>query len=87
MKLNKNFISHNSGNTAVLIPVGSESDFSGIVKGNKTLGMILDLLKEETTEETIVKKLKTRFNDDGGRIESDVKMLIAELRKIGAIDE
>lgn len=56
MKLNKNFVSHNSGGVTVLIPVGSSADFSGVVKGNKTLGAILDCLKEETTEELIIKK-------------------------------
>ena len=56
MKLNKNFVSHNSGGVTVLIPVGSGADFSGVVKGNKTLGAILDCLKEETTEELIIKK-------------------------------
>ena len=87
MKLNKNFVSHNSGGVTVLIPVGSSADFSGVVKGNKTLGAILDCLKEETTEELIIKKMNEKFDAKDGKIESDVKKLIEELRKIGAVDE
>lgn len=52
MKLKKEFLSHNSDGEVYLIPaIGA--GFSGMVKGNKTLGVILDLLKDDTTEEAI----------------------------------
>ena len=52
MKLKKEFLSHNSDGEVYLIPaIGA--GFSGMVKGNKTLGVILDLLSDDTTEEAI----------------------------------
>ena len=53
MKLKKEFIAHDTGSESLLVPAGG-AGFSGLVKGNKTLGVILDLLKEDTTETEII---------------------------------
>ena len=86
MKLKKEFITHIVGNESILVPTG-EADFSGVVRGNKTLGAVLELLKEETTDEAMIAALKKRFNAPEGAIEMDVAKAIAELRRIGALDE
>lgn len=86
MKLKKEFITHIVGNESILVPTG-EADFSGVVRGNKTLGAVLELLKEETTEEAMIAALKKRFNAPEGAIERDVAKALAELRRIGALDE
>ena len=57
-----------------------------MVKGNKTLGAIIELLKEDTTEEEVVKKMRERFDAPEGVIEKDVKRVIEELNKIGALE-
>ena len=86
MKLKKEFITHDTGKESLLVPTGS-ADFSGLVRGNKTLGAILALLKEDTTEEAIVAAMKERFGAPEDVIARDVKKALAELRKIGALDE
>lgn len=86
MKLKKEFITHNTQNESLLVPTGS-ADFSGIVRGNKTLGAILGLLKTETTEAEVIEAMKERFDAPEEKIASDVRKVIDELRKIGAIDE
>ena len=86
MKLKKEFITHDTGKESLLVPTGS-ADFSGLVRGNKTLGAILALLKEDTTEEAIVAAMKQRFDAPEDVIARDVKKALAELRKIGALDE
>ncbi len=86
MKLNKEFLLHNFGDESILVPTGS-AGFSGMVKGNQTLGAILELLKEETTEQKIVEALKSRFEAPDGAIEADVAKALSELRRIGALDE
>lgn len=85
MKLKKEFLIHNTGDDSLLVPTG-EANFSGIVRGNKTLGTVLELLREETTEEEIVAAMRARFEAPEGVIETDVKNALNELRKIGAID-
>ena len=86
MKLNKDFLLHNTIDEAILVPTGS-ANFSGVVRGNRTLGTVLELLKYETTEEAIVSAMHERFNAPKGAVENDVAKVLSELRKIGALDE
>jgi len=85
MKLKSNFITHNSSDESYIVPT-SNASFSGLVKGNKTLGAIVELLKEETTEEEVVKAMREKFDAPEGAIEKDVKHVIEELTKIGALE-
>ncbi len=86
MKLKTQFIAHEAGNESLLIPAGG-AGFSGLVKGNKTLGAILELLKDDITEEAIVSALSSRFDAPRDVIASDVSRALSELRRIGALDE
>ncbi len=86
MKLNRNFLLHTVNSETVLVPTG-EAGFSGVVRGNKTLGAILELLKTDITEREIVAALQARFDAPQGAVEKDVSKALAELKKIGAIDD
>ena len=86
MKINKDFLLYNTDGESLLVPTG-KADFSGIVRGNKTLGAVLELLKADTTEAEIVAAMKARFDAPEGAIERDVARILSELRKIGALDE
>ena len=86
MRLRKEFISHETGKESLLIPAGG-AGFAGLVKGNKTLGVILEYLKQDMTEEEIVSAMKERFDAPEELLRSDVNKALTELRKIGALDE
>ena len=86
MKIKDSFISHESDGESMLIPTG-DAKFSGIVKGNSTLGAIIGYLMEETTEEEVVEKMMSRFDAPREIIVRDVEKVITELRGIGALDE
>ncbi len=86
MKLNNDFLTHTTENETLLVPVG-EASFSGVVRGNKTLGALLELLKKETTEAELISALKARFDAPEGAIEADVQNALSKLREIGALDE
>ncbi len=86
MKLKKEFISHVVGEEAVLVPTGG-ADFSGIVRGNKTLGAVLELLKNDVTEAEIVAAMRSRFQAPEGVVERDVRKVLDALRGVGALDE
>ncbi len=69
-----------------LVPSG-ESDFSGVVRGNKTLGAILGLLKTDITEQQIITALRKEYTDaPEGMIERDVHKAVENLREIGALE-
>lgn len=86
MKLKKEFITHNTESESLLVPAG-DAGWAGLVKGNKTLGAILELLKKETTEAEIITAMTQRFDASEEIITRDVKKALAELSKIGALDE
>lgn len=86
MKLNQNFLVHKTNSDTIIVPTG-KAEFSGVVKGNQTLGLILDLLKKDTTEQEIVNAITEEYDAPREVIENDVKTTVSRLRKIGAIDE
>jgi hypothetical protein len=86
MKLSKDYILHTSDGETILVPTANAS-FSGIVRGNKTLGAVLGLLREETTEAEIVDAMKKRFDAPKDTIAQDVRRVLDGLRKIGALEE
>ena len=70
----------------MLVPAAG-AGFAGLVKGNKTLGAVLELLKKDTTEEQIIASMQQRYDAPPEVIERDVKKVLSELRGIGAIEE
>ena len=86
MKLAKAFMTHHNGKESILVPSGAAS-WSGVVKGNRTFGAILEQLKEETDEQAIVDALLKRFDAPEAIVAQDVKTALSELRKIGALEE
>ena len=86
MKLSDKFILHTTNDETILVPTG-DADFSGIVRGNNTFGKVLELLKNDTSEEEIVAEMKKIFEASENAIENDVHRALKELRKIGAVDE
>ena len=86
MKINKAFITHDDGNQKLLVSTGA-SKFSGLVRSNETAGFIISCLENDTTEAEIVAKLQKKYDGPKEAMECDVKKVIDQLRKIGAIDE
>lgn len=84
MKLKNEFIYHDTGSESILVPVGN-ADFSGVVRGNETLGVILKLLQHETTEAEIVAAMCEKYDAPKEMITADVRKALDELLKIGAI--
>ena len=86
MKLDPKYLIHSTGGETLLVPTG-DADFAGVVRGNRTLGAILELLKDGTTEPELVAALRSRFDAPEGAVERDVARALSELRRIGAIEE
>ena len=86
MKLKKEFITYNADGESLLVPAGG-TEFSGLVKGNKTLGVILEYLKEDRSVDEIVSLMTERFDASEETIRKDVNTAIEKLKSIGAIDE
>ena len=86
MKLKDTFVQHNMDGQTVIVPTAG-ADFHGLIQGNKTLAVIADCLKQDTTEEEIVDTLCARFDGDREVIKADVAEAVKKLKEIGAIDD
>ena len=86
MRLRKDFLPYHTDQESLLVPAGN-AGFSGLVRGNRTLGAILELLERETTEAEIVSAMRERFDAPEEAIARDVRKALTELRKIGALEE
>ena len=87
MKLKENFITHSSVDGTVLLAIGEETkNFHGIVKLNETASFIVEALKEDTTLEKIVSKMKKEYPDvDETVLSSDVREVLDQLESIHAL--
>ena len=85
MKLKPFFILHNASDETFVVSTSSP-EFLGAVKENKTLGAIVGLLREETTREQVIDRMKDRFEAPEGVIEKDVDGVILQLQRAGALE-
>ncbi len=68
------------------VPVGEEADeLHGILKLNESAAAILELLKEETSEEEIVQKLLEKYESSEEELKSYVHDYLAELEEAGIL--
>ncbi len=86
MKLNDNFLTQDIDDTQVMVATGNAS-FNGIVRSNQTAAEIVNLLKTETTRDEVLDKMCAKYDEKREVIAADVDMVIATLRKVGALDE
>jgi len=86
MKLNDNFLTQEIEDTQVMVATG-ETALSGIVRSNQTAAEIIDLMREETTRDEVLDKMCAKYDAPREVIAEDVDMVIATLRKVGALDE
>ena len=70
----------------IAVPVGDNASiFQGVIKLNETAAFILNLLKQETSEEAIVEALLAEYDAPREKIEKDVKKYITEFTDMGLI--
>lgn len=86
MKLKTAFITHDTGDEQILVSAGNTA-FNGLVHSNKTAAFIVDVLKNDTTEEDIVRKMLEKYDAPEDVISADVRRILDTLRSIGALEE
>lgn len=86
MKLRDEFVMQTTEDENIMVAVDSKI-FSGLVRSNKTAAAIIEQLRAEVTRDEIVEKMLSEYDAPRSVIESDVDMVIDNLRKIGALDE
>ena len=81
MKLTHVFETVEMGDEIVAVPVDNSSDtLHGVLKLNKEGLEIFDMLKQEITEEEIVKRLSDKYENDQKALEDMVQSFIKTLK-------
>ena len=88
MKLKYEFAALDLDNGKVLVPMGKDSeDYHGILKLNADALEIINLLKDDTTEEKIVQQLAKKYEKEKEELARFVDKSIEVLREQGLILE
>ncbi|MBR2673989.1 MAG: PqqD family protein [Mogibacterium sp.] len=89
MKLKDDYIVYQaSSEESIAVATGDEADnFNGLLRANKTAGEILELLRNDITEEEIVQALLDRYDAAEEEIREGVKECLDSLRKVSALEE
>ena len=88
MKLNNDFLIHDTGNGEMLIPVGEETKrFHGVIKLNATGSEIVHLLENEdlSLDALLNHFYETYPDDDKEMIKESVTAFIEKLKEVNAI--
>ena len=88
MKLNENFLIHQTDNGEILIPVGEETKkFHGVVKLNETGSEIVHLLEDnDLSLEQLLEHFYNEYPDsDKEEIKQGVTQFVNKLREINGI--
>ncbi len=75
------------GETQMMVDSSANKDkFNGIVKSNSTASFIIDLLKEEKSEQDLVNALLETYDVDAETALKAVKYVIEKLNSINALE-
>ena len=86
MKLICQFEAVDMADEIIAVPVGEKSDeLHGVLKLNAAGREILELLKEETTEEAIVEALAAKYENDRKELAGYVHKFAEELAQKGLL--
>ena len=72
----------------IAIPVSQSQDsFHGILRINEVTSDILDLLKEDTTEEAVIESLLQVYDASREEVAESVHRVVAQLQEAGLLTE
>jgi hypothetical protein len=88
MKLKEGFIQTQMGDEYVIVATGNAAkDFNGIVRGNETMGFIVEQLEKESTYDSLTKALLDNYQVDEATARADILKIVESLRTAGMLDE
>lgn len=88
MKINNNFILKEIADSYMVVPVGNELiDLNAMITLNESGAFLWKLLLNDSTEYELVTAMLKEYDIDINTATEDIREFVANLRKIGALDE
>ena len=86
MKINPLFVLREIADEYIVIPVGEETEHvKGILYLNYEGAFLWKMLKDDQTEDSLVRALTEKFNVEDAVARHDISDFLAELNRIGCI--
>jgi len=89
MKLKDDYVVYRaSEEESIAVATGNEANvFSGLLRANKTAGFILECLKEDISEDDLVKAMLEKYDASEEDVRSSLKEILDTLRGVDALQE
>ena len=88
MRASKNYLKRVIAGETILIPSGAAAQqFNGLVTVNALGAFLWEALQNETDLETLVAKTTEEYEVDEATAKADVEEFLADLRKLGALED
>lgn len=88
MRIRRGIVTHRVDQDYVTVFTSDDpADFHGILRSNEEADFIMDCLKEETDEDGILARMQEVYSGDAEAMRADIRMVLDNLRKAGALEE
>ena len=87
MKLKSGFVLKEVAGSCVVVPVGAELDFNGMITLNETGKTLWTSLENDTDEDALVAALLAEYDTDEATARTGVTAFVDKLREHGFIEE
>lgn len=86
MKIKSGFLLRNVADKNIVVPVGAQLDFSGMLTLNDTAAFLWNNLSEDTTKEELLKKLTAEYDADIETAKNDIESFLQKLSSLGILE-
>lgn len=86
MKIKSGFLLRNVADKNIVVPVGAQLDFSGMLTLNDTAAFLWNNLSEDTTKEDLLKKLTAEYDADSETAKNDIESFLQKLSSLGILE-
>jgi hypothetical protein len=86
MKIKDGYLLRQVAGTNVVVPVGADLDFTGIITLNGTGAFLWKELSEETTEEKLLLALLKEYDIDKDTAQKDMSEFLARLKAADLVE-
>ncbi|MEE0867631.1 MAG: PqqD family protein [Clostridia bacterium] len=87
MKVKDGFLLREVAGKTIVVPVGAELNFSGMITLNETGAFLWNCLTDMATEEELLAKLMAEYEIDSRTAKADIDSFLDKLKKLNILED
>lgn len=87
MKIKNGFLLRSVAGKNIVVPVGAELDFGGMITLNDTGKFMWEHLSCETDTDSLLKKIVSEYDIDEATAEADMNNFISKLKELNILED